>query len=102
MDGYMTRNVRWVTPAPSITRVLSSSIGPVPRRSNSPMPPPSTTGTISRCISSRSPAFDALLHQVRADHADVFVACSRFRLRYGAFEAVPNERKRRSFGHPLW
>jgi hypothetical protein len=33
---------------------------------------------------------------------DVFVACSRLRLRYRAFEAVPNERKRRSFGHPLW
>jgi hypothetical protein len=49
----------------------------------------------------KSPS-DALLHEVRTDHADVFVACSRFRLRYGAFEAVANERKRRSFGHPLW
>jgi hypothetical protein len=46
--------------------------------------------------------FDALLHEVRTDHADVFVACSRFRLRYGALEAVPNERKRRSFVYPLW
>jgi hypothetical protein len=46
--------------------------------------------------------FDALLHQVCTDYADVFVACSRFRLRYGAFEAVANERERRSFGHPLW
>src|SRR4029450_2991239 len=30
-DDYTTRNVRCVTPAPSITRVLSSSIGPLLR-----------------------------------------------------------------------
>src|SRR3954462_7611625 len=44
---------------------------------------------------------DALLHQVRTDHADVLVTCYRFRLRYSAFEAVPDERKRRSFVNPL-
>src|SRR5436190_19454970 len=44
---------------------------------------------------------DALLHQVRTDHADVLVTCSRFRLRYSAFEAVADERKRRSFVNPL-
>src|SRR5881628_3513566 len=44
---------------------------------------------------------DALLHQIRTDHADVLVTCSRFRLRYSAFEAVPHERKRRSFVNPL-
>ena len=36
---FMTRNVRCVTPAPSITRVLSRSIGPVPRWSNNETPP---------------------------------------------------------------
>src|SRR5687768_5537708 len=44
---------------------------------------------------------DALLHQVRTDHADVLVTCDRFRLRYSAFEAVPDERKRRSFVNPV-
>src|SRR3954453_12914183 len=44
---------------------------------------------------------DALLHQVRTDDADVLVACDRFRLRYSAFEAVPDKRKRRSFINPL-
>ena len=92
----MTRNVRCVTPAPSITRVLSRSIGPLPRWSNSPTPPPSTTGTTSRCISSSSPVFNALLHEVRTDHTDVLVACSCFRLFYGTFEAVAKKRKRRT------
>src|SRR5215217_6354653 len=53
---FMTRKVRCVTPAPSITLVRSRSIGPVPRWSNNRTPPPSRTGTRSRCISSRSPA----------------------------------------------
>jgi hypothetical protein len=53
---FMTRKVRCVTPAPSITLVLSRSIGPVPRWSNNETPPPSRTCTRSRCISSRSPA----------------------------------------------
>src|ERR671921_2850037 len=44
---------------------------------------------------------DALLHEARADHADVLVACDRFRLLYGTFEAVRDERERRSFGNPL-
>jgi hypothetical protein len=44
---------------------------------------------------------DTLLHEARADHADVLVACYRFRLLYGAFEAVRNERERRSFGNQL-
>src|SRR6185436_13149992 len=44
---------------------------------------------------------DALLHQIRADHADILITRDRFRLRYSAFEAVPNERKRRSFVNPL-
>src|SRR3954453_13184017 len=44
---------------------------------------------------------DALLHQVRTDHADVLVTCDRLRLRYSAFEAVSDERKRRSFINPL-
>src|SRR5215218_6139255 len=51
-----TRKVRWVTPAPSITRVRSRSIGPLPRWSNNETPPPSRTGTRSMWISSRSPA----------------------------------------------
>src|ERR671939_472799 len=46
-----TRKVRWVTPAPSITRVRSRSSGPVPRWSNKLTPPPSKTGTRSRWIS---------------------------------------------------
>ena len=36
---------------------------------------------------------DALLHQVRTDDADVLVTWDRFRLRYSAFEAVPDEVK---------
>src|SRR4051795_4850741 len=40
---------------------------------------------------------DALLHQARTDHADIFVTGDRFRLRYRAFEAVRDECKRRSF-----
>src|SRR3954447_5554145 len=44
---------------------------------------------------------DALLHQVRTDHADVLVTCDRFRLHYSVFEAVPDKRKRRSFINPL-
>src|SRR3954469_9598331 len=44
---------------------------------------------------------DALLHQVRTDDADVLVTCDRFCLRYSAFEAVPDKRKRRSFINPL-
>jgi hypothetical protein len=51
---FTTRNVRCVTPAPSITRVLSSSIGSA-LWSNNRTPSPSRTGTRSRCISSRSP-----------------------------------------------
>src|SRR5919107_3555074 len=51
-----TRKVRCVTPAPSSIRVLSSSIGSVPRWSNNRTPSPSRTGTRSTCISSRSPA----------------------------------------------
>ena len=47
------------------------------------------------------PRSDALLHEARADHADVLVACDRFRLLYGAFEAVRDERERRSFGNLL-
>src|SRR5215218_7319536 len=94
LDTY----VRCVTPAPSSIRVLSSSIGSVPRWSNNRTPSPSRTGTRSTCISSRSPA---LLHEARADHADVLVACDRFRLLYGAFETVRDERERRSFGNPL-
>src|SRR3712207_3951228 len=53
---FTTRKVRCVTPAPSITRVLSSSIGSVPRWSNNRTPSPSRMGTKSTCISSRSPA----------------------------------------------
>src|SRR3954453_962997 len=44
---------------------------------------------------------DALLHQVRTDHADVLVTCDRFRLRHSVFEAAPDKRKRRSFINPL-
>src|SRR3954453_22997134 len=44
---------------------------------------------------------DALLHQARTDDADVLVTCDRFRLRYSAFEAVPDKRKRRPFINPL-
>src|SRR3712207_1908986 len=50
-----TRNVRCVTPAPSTTWVLSSSMGVVPRCSNNRTPPPSKAGTRSTCISSRRP-----------------------------------------------
>src|SRR5215204_554161 len=53
---FTTRKVRCVTPAPSSIRVLSSSIGSVPRWSNNRTPSPSRTGTRSTCISSRSPA----------------------------------------------
>ncbi len=52
----ITRKVRWVTPGASITLVLSSPMGSVPRCSNNRTPPPSRTGTRSTCISSRSPA----------------------------------------------
>src|SRR5829696_2998965 len=55
LTHFTTRKVRCVTPAPSITRVLSSSIGSVPRWSNNLTPSPSRTGTRSTCISSRSP-----------------------------------------------
>ncbi len=51
-----TRNRRWVTPVASITRVHSSSIGSMPRYSNSRTPRPSRTGTRSIFISSSSPA----------------------------------------------
>src|SRR3982751_3014438 len=51
---FTTRNVRCVIPAPSITRVLSSSIGSA-LWSNNRTPSPSRTGTRSTCISSRSP-----------------------------------------------
>src|SRR3954464_8523901 len=51
---FTTRKVRWVTPAPSITRVLSSSTGSA-LWSNNRTPSPRRTGTRSRCISSRSP-----------------------------------------------
>src|SRR3712207_1588240 len=44
---------------------------------------------------------DALLHEARADQADVLVVRDRFRLLYGAFEAVRDERERRSFVNPL-
>src|SRR5215216_564149 len=44
---------------------------------------------------------DALLHQARADHADVLVARDRFGLLSGAFEAVRDEPERRSFVNPL-
>src|SRR3954466_11159957 len=44
---------------------------------------------------------EALLHQVRTDHADVLFTRGRFRLRYSAFEAIRNERKRRPFVNPL-
>ena len=37
---------------------------------------------------------DALLHQVRTDHADVLVTGDSFRLRYSAFEAIRDEGKR--------
>ena len=98
----MTRNVRCVTPAPSITRVLSSSIGlgRLDGRTTE-TPPPSRTGTRSRCISSRSPALMHCCTRFAPIDADVLVTCDRFRLRYGAFEAVPDERKRRSFVDPL-
>ena len=36
---------------------------------------------------------EAMLHAARADPADVLVGCDRFRLLYGAFEAVRDERK---------
>src|SRR5919206_150699 len=42
------------------------------------------------------------LHQVRTDHANVLVGRGRFRLRYSAFEAIPNEGKRGPFVNPLW
>jgi hypothetical protein len=74
----------------------------VPKRSNSPTPPPSTTGTKNEVYFVEESRSDALLHEVRTDHTDVLVASSRLRLRHGAFEAFANERKRRSFGHPLW
>src|SRR5215213_9789886 len=46
---------------------------------------------------------DALLRDARSAHGDVLVACDRFRLRYGAFDAVCDERERRSFVDPfLW
>src|SRR3712207_3172353 len=57
---FTTRKVRCVTPAPSIIRVLSSSIVSVPRWSNNRTPSPSRTGTRPRRISSRSPA---LMHR---------------------------------------
>src|SRR3954451_3938167 len=44
---------------------------------------------------------DALLHQVRTDDADVLVTCDRLRLRYSAFKAVPDKRKRGAFINPL-
>src|SRR5215211_5560998 len=53
---FTTRKVRCVTPAPSITRVLSSSIGSGLRWSNNRTPSPSRTGTRSKCISSSTPA----------------------------------------------
>ena len=56
LNYFTTRKVRCVTPGASITLVLSSPMGSVPRCSNNRTPPPSRTGTRSTCISSRSPA----------------------------------------------
>src|SRR5215218_1849469 len=95
-----TRKVRWVTPAPSITLVRSRSIGPVPRWSNNETPPPSRTGTRSRWISSRSPA---LMHCCTMLAAPTPTSLSPATALEGAFEAVGDERERRSFVDPvLW
>src|SRR5919199_4117833 len=46
---------------------------------------------------------DALPGDARGAHSDVLVARGRFRLLYGAFDAVRDERERRSFVDPfLW
>ena len=43
---------------------------------------------------------DALLRDAGGAHGDVLVARGRFRLLYGAFDAVRDERERRSFVNP--
>src|SRR5215207_5243249 len=46
---------------------------------------------------------DALLRDAGGAYTDGLVACYRFRLLYGAFDAVRDERERRSFVNPfLW
>jgi hypothetical protein len=86
------RKVRWVTPAPPITRVRPRSIGPVPRWSNNETPPPEQDGhqVDVELVQEFHP--DALLHDARGAHPDVLVAGDRLRLRQGAFQSVGDER----------
>jgi hypothetical protein len=44
---------------------------------------------------------EALLHDARGAHGDVLLARDRSRLLYGAFDAVGDERERRSFVDPF-